>query len=218
MIPTKRRFPQWGTTLIELLVVLSVMIFLATALYRIMNMAGKSFMHARNKLDILLTTRIIMASIRNDLRNAIDKPESKTVDKRNVLYIPVKDKYDKDKIIIYLFDEEKRRLFKGEKTDRDAPDPELSTFHSFLFDDGQILKFDLDSSYRDADSFAESELSLDTKVWYKVTMKILFTEKYKSLSDADRQKIASDPNDPRVKTFIMMITPRRINWLLQGTQ
>jgi prepilin-type N-terminal cleavage/methylation domain-containing protein len=207
-----------GVTLAELLVVLSIIVFLSTSLYRIMSSVGTSFLHARAKLDILMTTRIIMSGIRNDLRNAVEKPQAQVIDKRHFLYIPLKDKSNKDRVAIYMFDEEKHRIFRGEKGEMSDPDPDISAFHAFLFDDGQILKFEFDSSYRDADSFAESELSLDAKVWFKVSMKILFTERFTKMKKEDKQKIASDPNDPRVKTFFMMITPRRVNWLLQATQ
>jgi len=212
-----------GITVLELFVVLSIIIFLSATLYQVLRSIGEQWIRGRNRLDILMTTRIIMAAIRNDLRNAIEKPTATIIDKKHILYIPVKDKADetKEKVMIYLFDEEKRKLFRGEKPEMGAQDQPLSdtkAWHSYLFDDGQILKFEYDNSYRDSDSFAESELTLDSKVWFKVTMKILYTEKFKSLSDAEREKIANDPNDPRLKTFFVMITPRRINWLLQATQ
>jgi hypothetical protein len=50
-------------------------------------------------------------------------------------------------------------------------------------------------------------------------MKILYTEKFDRLSDEEKEKILEDPDsDPRVKSFFMMITPRKVNWLLQATQ
>jgi hypothetical protein len=65
----------------------------------------------------------------------------------------------------------------------------------------------------------QSELSLNSKVWFKVSMKILYTEKFDRLSDEEKEKILEDPDsDPRVKSFFMMITPRKVNWLLQATQ
>ena len=67
--------------------------------------------------------------------------------------------------------------------------------------------------------FVASELALNAKVWFKVSMKILYTEKFKRLSEQDKQKILANPDDdPRVKSFFMMITPRKVNWLLQATQ
>ena len=208
-----------GVSLIELLVVISIMVLLSATLFQIMRSIGSSFSHARNRLDILMTTRIILSGVRNDLRNAIDKPQAQVNDAQHILYVPLRDALtNKDKVSIYLFDENSRRLYRGQKPEMSSPDPDLSQFRGFMFDDGQILKFEFDSSYRDADAFAESELSLDSKVWFKVTMKILYTEKYKSLTESERESIAQDPNDPRVKTFFMMITPRRVNWLLQATQ
>ena len=216
-----KRNPQparTGVTLVELLVVLAMMVLLSTAMYRMMSSIGKTFKHARDKLDILMTTRIILSGIRNDLRNAVDKPQAQVIDKRSYLYIPIKDDDNKDKVIIYLFDEEKRKLHRGFKAEMSEVDPDPEALHQYQIDDGQIIKFDFDSSYRDADSFAESELTLDSKVWFKVTMKILYSEKFDRLKEEDRAKIIQDPNDPRVKTFMMMITPRRVNWLLQATQ
>lgn len=223
-MPARSRFRgarRDGVTLMELLVVISIIVILSTALYTVLRSIRVSFFHAQNRVDILMTTRIILAAIRNDLRNATEKPEGQINDKKHILYIPMKDKHTgKDKIMIYLFDEDARRLFRNEKPDRGSDDPPAGdrTWRPFLFDDGQILKFEFDNSYRDAEAYAESELSLNAKVWFKVTMKILYTEKYKALTDADREKIARDPDDPRVKTFVMMITPRRVNWLLQATQ
>jgi hypothetical protein len=73
--------------------------------------------------------------------------------------------------------------------------------------------------YRDSNAFVQSELSLNSKVWFKVSMKILYTEKFDRLSDEEKEKILEDPDsDPRVKSFFMMITPRKVNWLLQATQ
>ena len=89
----------------------------------------------------------------------------------------------------------------------------------FLFNDGQILEFKYDNSYRDSKSFVESELTLNAKVWFKVSMKILYTEKYDQLSDAEKAAILDAPDDdPRIKSFFMVITPRKVNWLLQATQ
>jgi hypothetical protein len=217
--PRKSGPAKTGVSLMELLVVVSIMVLLSATLFRIMSSISSSFSHARNRLDILMTTRIILSAVRNDLRNAIEKPQAQVNDAQHIVYIPLRDPLNnKDKVSIYLFDETARRLYRGTKPEMSSPDPDLSQFRTFMFDDGQILKFEFDSSYRDADAFAESELSLNSKVWFKVTMKILYTEKYKSLSDSQRESIAKDPNDPRVKTFFMMITPRRVNWLLQATQ
>ena len=199
-----------GITLIEMLFVLGLITLLSTTIYRVLTSVNKSFAQARNKLDILQTTRLIMAGLRNELRNAIDKPQVLN----GQLNIPIA----KDKTVVYFYDAKTRRLFKGDKPEISSPPPDISEMHPFLFDDGQILGFDYDSSYRDANAFAESELALNSKVWFKVTMKILYTEKFKMLNEIEKQKIVSDPNDPRVKAFFMMISPRRVNWLLQATQ
>ena len=202
-----------GFSIPELLVVLSVIVLLSTTIYNVLKSVRHSFTQSRNKLDILQTTRIIMAGVRNELRNAITKPEI-TEGKLHIPYV----KGDEKKVSIYFFDEKSRRLYRGEKKTMAEADPDTSEMRPFMFDDGQILKFEFDTSYRDANAFAESELSLNSKVWVKVSMKVLFTEKFKQLSEAERKKIQDDPDDPRVKTFFMMITPRRVNWLLQATQ
>ncbi len=196
-------------TMIELLFVVGMVVLLSGTIYQIIRSVQKSFLHARNKLDILQTTRIIMSGIRNELRNAIDKPQ--VINGR--LNIPVGPK----ETVQYFFDEN-RRLFRGKKESISAPDPSPDEMRPFLFDDGQILKFEYDSSYRDSNAFVESELTLNSKVWFKVTMTILYTDKFKSLSEAEKKKIMEDPTDPRVKNFFMMITPRKVNWLLQATQ
>ncbi len=201
---------QRGITLIEILFVMSIITLLTTTIYQVLKSVNLSYVHARNKLDILQTTRLIMAGLRNELRNAIDKPQLLN----GQLNIPVA----KDKTVVYYFDEKTRRLFKGEKPDTN-PDPlDPGDMKLFMFDDGQIMGFEYDSSYRDANAFAESELALNSKVWCKVTMRILYTEKFKDLSEKEKEKILNTPDDPRVKSFFMMISPRRINWLLQATQ
>ena len=205
--------PQRGFTIPELLVVLSVIVLLSTTIYNVLKSVQHSFIQSRNKLDILQTTRIIMAGVRNELRNAITKPEI-TEGKLHIPYM----KGDKALVAIYFFEEATRRLYRGEKPTMADADPDPSEMRPFMFDDGQILKFEFDTSYRDANAFAESELTLNSKVWVKVSMKVLFTEKYKLMNETERRKIQDDPNDPRVKTFFMMITPRRVNWLLQATQ
>lgn len=201
---------RFGITLIEILFVMSIVTLLTSTIFQVLKSVNMSYTHARNKLDILQTTRLIMAGLRNELRNAIEKPQLLN----GQLNIPVA----KDKTVVYFFDAKTRRLYKGEKPDTN-PDPlDPADMKLFMFDDGQIMGFDYDSSYRDANAFAESELALNSKVWCKVTMRILYTEKFKELSDADKDKILKNPDDPRVKAFFMMISPRRINWLLQATQ
>ncbi|HNW33613.1 MAG TPA: hypothetical protein PKM25_01675 [Candidatus Ozemobacteraceae bacterium] len=201
-------------TLIELLFVMGMILLLSGTMYEILRNVQKTFTHSRNKLDILQTTRIIMSGIRNELRNAIDKPEASLLDNANIMNIPVRS----DETIVYHFDKKTRRLYRGKKGNMREGDPDIGDMRPFMFDDGQILKFEFDNSYRNSDSFVESELALNSKVWFKVSMTILFTEKFASLSDTEKQKIMNDPNDPRVKQFFMMITPRRVNWLLQATQ
>lgn len=201
-------------TMVELLFVMGMILLLSGTIYEILRNVQKSFMHARNKLDILQTTRIIMSGVRNELRNAIDKPEASLQDNANILNIPI----TSTRTMVYHFDKATKRLYRGEKKNMRESDPDIADMHPFMFADGQILKFEFDNSYRNSDSFVESELSLNSKVWFKVSMTILYTEKYATLSDAEKQKIMTDPNDPRVKQFFMMITPRRVNWLLQATQ
>lgn len=199
-------------TLIEILFVMSIIVLLTTTIYQVLKSVNMSYVHARNKLDILQTTRLIMAGLRNELRNAIEKPQG---DGPNTLIIPV----SPEKAIVYHFDSKTRRLYKGEQ----GPPfvnmtADVADMKPFMFDDGQIMGFDYDSSYRDANAFAESELALNSKVWCKVTMRILYSEKFKDLSEKEKEKILNSPDDPRVKSFFMMISPRRINWLLQATQ
>jgi hypothetical protein len=188
-----------------------MVLMLTGSMYQLMRMIRKSFTHSANKLDILQTTRIIMSGIRNELRNAAEKPQVFN----GRLNIPISN----TETVQYYFNEDTRRLFRGKKGSINESDPDVSEMRPFLFDDGQILGFDYDSSYRDSNSFVESELALNSKVWFKVSMKILYTEKFKKLSEADKTKILENPDDdPRVKSFFMMITPRRVNWLLQATQ
>ncbi|HOY68812.1 MAG TPA: type II secretion system protein [Candidatus Ozemobacteraceae bacterium] len=212
IVPARRR--RNAMTMIELLVVMAMILLLSGTLYQILRNVQKSFTHARNKLDILQTTRIIMSGIRNELRNAIDKPEASLLDNANIMNIPL----SKTETIVYHFDKATRRLFRGKKGNIREPDPDPADMRPFMFDDGQILKFEFDNSYRNSDSFVESELALNSKVWFKVSMTILYTDKFALLSEAEKQKILNDPTDPRVKNFFMMITPRRVNWLLQATQ
>jgi type II secretory pathway pseudopilin PulG len=207
----KRRDKRSGITLIELMFAIGMVLMLTGSMYQLMRMIRKSFTHSANKLDILQTTRIIMSGIRNELRNAAEKPQVFN----GRLNIPISN----TETVQYYFNEDTRRLFRGKKGSINESDPDVSEMRPFLFDDGQILGFDYDSSYRDSNSFVESELALNSKVWFKVSMKILYTEKFKKLSEADKTKILENPDDdPRVKSFFMMITPRRVNWLLQATQ
>ncbi len=207
----RRRNKRSGITLIELMFAIGMVLMLTGSMYQLMRMIRKSFTHSANKLDILQTTRIIMSGIRNELRNAAEKPQVFN----GRLNIPISN----TETVQYYFNEETRRLFRGKKGSINESDPDVSEMRPFLFDDGQILGFDYDSSYRDSNSFVESELALNSKVWFKVSMKILYTEKFKRLSEADKTKILENPDDdPRVKSFFMMITPRRVNWLLQATQ
>ena len=204
-------FNRKATTMIEVIFAMAIFLLLSTAVYQIFSSVSKTMKHSQNKLDILQTTRIIMSGVRNELRNAIDKPQ--VVNER--LNIPVAS----DRTIQYYFDEETRRLFRGIKGPLSDPDPDVSEMREFAFNDGQILAFDYDSSYRDSQAFVESELTLNAKVWFKVSMKILYTEKFNNLSESEKAEILANPDeDPRVKDFFMMITPRKVNWLLQATQ
>jgi len=208
------RHERRAMTMVELIFVVGMIMLMSGTIYQILRNVQKTFIHARNKLDILQTTRIIMSGIRNELRNAIDKPEASLQDDANIMNIPVSSK----ETVVYHFDKATRRLYRGKKGNIKESDPDISDMRPFMFDDGQILKFEFDNSYRNSDSFVESELSLNSKVWFKVSMTILYTEKFVTLSEAEKQKIMNDPTDPRVKQFFMMITPRRVNWLLQATQ
>jgi len=206
-----RRKNRTGITLIELVFAVGLFMLLSTSLYQILRMVRTSFTHSRNKLDILQTTRIIMTGVRNELRNANDKPLSDG----EMLSIPV----SPTETIVYFFDSETRRLYRGKKGGLHEQNPSPSEMRPFLFNDGQILSFEYDSSYRDSNAFVASELALNSKVWFKVSMKILYTEKFSRLEEDEKAKILANPDDdPRVKSFFMMITPRKVNWLLQATQ
>lgn len=197
--------------MVELVFVVGMVLLLSGSVFQLLRSITKNFRHSQNKLDILQTTRIIMTGIRNELRNAAEKPQVFN----GRLNIPL----SKTETVQYYFNDETRRLFRGKKENLNAPDPDVEDMRPFLFDDGQILAFDYDSSYRDSNAFVQSELSLNSKVWFKVSMKILYTEKFARLSEEEKEKILEDPDsDPRVKSFFMMITPRKVNWLLQATQ
>lgn len=197
--------------MVELIFVAGMILLLSGSMFQLMRTITKTFSHSQNKLDILQTTRIIMSGIRNELRNAAEKPQVFN----GRLNIPL----SSTETVQYYFNEETRRLYRGKKTGINDPDPDVSSMRPFLFNDGQILAFEYDSSYRDSNAFVESELALNSKVWFKVSMKILYTEKFAQLSQADKSEILKNPDaDPRVKAFFMMITPRKVNWLLQATQ
>lgn len=200
-----------AVTMVELIFTLGVFVLLSVSVYQIFSSVNKSFKHSQNKLDILQTTRIIMAGLRNELRNAVDKPQE--VNDR--LNVPVA----ADRVMQYYFDKESHRLYRGMKTSLADADPDVSEMRPFMFNDGQILDFTYDFSYGDSNSFVESELTLNAKIWCKVTMKILYSEKFEQLSEEDKVKILEKPDDdPRVKNFFMVISPRKVNWLLQVTQ
>lgn len=197
--------------MVELIFAVGMFMLLSGSLYQILRAVRTTFTHSQNKLDILQTTRIIMSGIRNELRNANDKPQVFN-DRVNIPVSPTE-------TVQYFFDSDTRRLYRGKKGGINDPDPDVSEMRPFLFNDGQILAFDYDSSYRDSNAFVESELALNSKVWFKVSMKILYTEKFDKLTEADKLQILAKPDDdPRVKAFFMMITPRKVNWLLQATQ
>lgn len=198
--------------MVELVFTMGIFVLLSGSVYQLFKSVNMSFMHSQNKLDILQTTRIIMSGIRNELRNAADKPQVHN----NRLNIPL----SATETVQYYYEEETRRLFRGKKGNIfvDA-DPDPSEMRQFMFNDGQILAFDYDSSYRDSNAFVESELTLNSKVWFKVSMKILYSEKFDALTEEDKAAILANPDDdPRVKTFFMVITPRKVNWVLQATQ
>ncbi len=197
-------------TLIEVIIVMGIMVLLSGAVYSIFRSVGKSFSHAQNKLDILQATRIIMTGIRNDIRNAQDK--IKQYD--GYINIPI----SPSKISGYYYDKENRRLYRYTK-DITEPDPDVSEMRPFLFNDGQILDFTSILSFENDQSFVESQLALNARVWAKISMKILYSEKFDKLTEEEKAKIIANPDDdPRVKTFFMFITPRKLNWTLQGTQ
>ncbi|HNS08331.1 MAG TPA: type II secretion system protein [Candidatus Ozemobacteraceae bacterium] len=200
-----------GMTMVELIFAVGMFMLLSVSMYQIMRAVRTTFTHSQNKLDILQTTRIIMSGIRNELRNASDKPQVFN-DRLNIPVSPTE-------TVQYYFNPETRRLYRGKKAGINDPDPGVSDMRPFMFNDGQILSFEYDSSYRDSNAFVESELALNSKVWFKVSMKILYSEKFDKLTEADKQKILDKPDDdPRVKSFFMVITPRKVNWLLQATQ
>ncbi|MDN5278254.1 MAG: hypothetical protein PWR01_2219 [Clostridiales bacterium] len=198
-------------TMVELVFVTGMILLLSGSMFQLLRTVNKTFVHSQNKLDILQTTRIIMTGIRNELRNAAEKPQVFN----DRLNIPL----SSTETVQYYFDTETRRLYRGKKSGINDPDPDVSAMRPFLFNDGQILAFDYDSSYRDSDAFVQSELALNSKIWFKVSMKILYSEKFDKLSEAEKEEILKNPDaDPRVKAFFMMITPRKVNWLLQATQ
>lgn len=200
-----------GITMVELIFAIGIFALLSGSLYQVLKSIRVSFMHSQNKLDILQTTRIIMSGIRNELRNASDKPQVFN----GRLNIPL----GPDETAQYFFEDETRRLYRGRKGGINEPDPDISELRPFLFDDGQILEFEFDSSYRDSNAWVESEMSLNTVVWFKVSMKILYTEKFDQLDEEEKVAVLAEPDDdPRVKSFFMTITPRHVNWLLQATQ
>jgi hypothetical protein len=200
-----------GMTMVELVFVAGMVLLLSGSMFQLLRTITKTFSHSQNKLDILQTTRIIMSGIRNELRNAADKPQVFN-DRLNIPLSPTE-------TVQYFFDDETRRLYRGKKASITDPDPDVASMRPFLFNDGQILAFDYDSSYRDSDAFVQSELALNSKIWFKVSMKILYTEKFAKLTEPEKKQILADPDaDPRVKAFFMMITPRKVNWLLQATQ
>lgn len=197
--------------MVELVFTMGIFVLLSGSVYQLFKSVNMSFMHSQNKLDILQTTRIIMSGIRNELRNAADKPQVFN----DRLNIPL----SATETVQYYYEEETRRLFRGKKGNINDADPDLSEMRQFMFNDGQILAFDYDSSYRDSNAFVESELTLNSKVWFKVSMKILYSEKFDALTEEDKATILANPDDdPRVKTFFMVITPRKVNWVLQATQ
>lgn len=198
----------------EILVAIAIFSTLSIAIYQIIRTMQKNYTFTQNKLDVLQATRIIMSGVRNELRNAADKPQVYN----DRLYIPVSD----NQIIIYYFDEEKKRLYRGYKENMKDQDPDVSEMRPFLFNDGQILRFEYDLSYRDSNSFVESEMTLNAKVWCKVSMKVLYSIKSEKLDDEEKAKIMAsldtEKPDERVKSFSMTITPRKVNWQLQSTQ
>ena len=197
--------------MVELVFTMGIFVLLSGSVYQLFKSVNMSFMHSQNKLDILQTTRIIMSGIRNELRNAADKPQVFN----DRLNIPL----SATETVQYYYEEETRRLFRGKKGHINDADPDPSEMRQFMFNDGQILAFDYDSSYRDSNAFVESELTLNSKVWFKVSMKILYSEKFDALTEEDKAAILANPDDdPRVKTFFMVITPRKVNWILQATQ
>lgn len=197
--------------MVELMFAISLFMLLSVSMYQIMSSVRNTFTHSQNKLDILQATRIVMSGVRNELRNASEKPQAFN-DRLNIPLSPTE-------TVQYYFNPETRRLYRGKKGGINDPDPGVSDMRPFLFNDGQILSFTYDSSYRDSNAFVESELALNSKVWFKVSMKILYTEKFARLTEADKAKILANPDeDPRVKSFFMVITPRKVNWLLQATQ
>lgn len=206
-INNKRR----AMTMVELIFTMGIFVLLSGSVYQIFKSVNMSFLHSQNKLDILQTTRIIMSGIRNELRNAADKPQVVN-DRLNIPLSPTE-------TVQYYYEEETRRLFRGKKGNINDADPDPSEMRQFMFNDGQILAFEYDSSYRDSNAFVESELTLNSKVWFKVSMKILYSEKFDALTEEDKASILANPDDdPRVKNFFMVITPRKVNWLLQATQ
>ena len=102
-------------TMVEIIFTMGIFVLLSGSVYQIFRSVNKTFSHSQNKLDILQTTRIIMSGLRNNLRNAADKPQVVN----NILNIPLA----ADKTVLYYYDEENRRMFLGEKGALSDPDP-----------------------------------------------------------------------------------------------
>ena len=195
-------------TLIEVLVAMGIAGVLSVSLYQMMSAMRKGYSYTNDKLEILNATRMIVARIRNELRMAIRKPEVND----DKIYIPIAE----DQTIIYYFDEAKKELYRATKGAMNEGDPSFEEFHKFKFKDGQLILFDFTSSYTN-EKYIASELSLNPVIWCKATIKVIQTEK--ALTEEEKAKIYADPDsDDRVKTFLITITPRKLNWQLQSTK
>lgn len=74
--------------MVELLFAAGMFMLLSASLYQLLRAVRTTFTHSQNKLDILQTTRI-MTGIRNELRNANDKPQVFN-DRLNILLLLLK--------------------------------------------------------------------------------------------------------------------------------
>ena len=211
----ERRNHKPGTTLIELLFAVSMVVLLSGTLFQILSCCHFHLHQLGRTGGQHHGNQDHHVGIRNELRNAIAKPEAERDDKGNTLKIPL----GPARTIVYRFEKTERRLYrKDSPVGMNAALPDISEMHPFQFDDGQILNMDFDSSYRDGNTFAESELTLDSKAWFKVSMDVLFSDRFNSLKAEEQKRILSDTNDPRRREFCMTITPREVNWLLQASQ
>jgi len=211
----------------ELMVVILIITVLSTGVYQILRLLFKNFSFAETKLGVLQTVRLAMSRMRYDLREAVEKPAVVTDDDFLMLKIPLIN----NRVSAFAFNREERVFYTYATPDGEVQDfnatIDLSDMRPYSFSDGQILDFDVSLSYGDSDSFVNSELLYNSKIWVKVTMKVLYTENYEDLTQAQKDSLtisletgetSSGERDARIREFSMLVVPRTSNWLLHSTQ